>query len=512
VTRPTAASCASVRVSCGLLLVSYLLILASSAQTLASCIYILMPCVQVFVSRAHMFASSALIFMGCAAMLASCVVIVSTGKLSLARRKSRLAPRATTLARFRGAFASLAAVIPLSAVRPARAEAAFVSYASPPAGSEHWAEACSLRHPACVHASPGTRPPIMLAALSSVDRAWDTLTGALALPPPDPEPDGAWHLYLTDGIDGGVRVDPVSLDPLSHADRAASLALLDRRTPPGCPLDVAAARAVALGSLLRAAPATDPGTALAETQMLARLATPCAAPDDDQVAFQASPESALFDPESPPRDAGASMFFDWLERNFSRQPGALVTGMWALAPTRTPPGAARWAGKPTGFDVLRSSLAGAFGTDSDLDDVFEQFGIARALVRPAAHLAWHVDWPARPRRLASPLPVSPTGASYVMIDHTGAPPGASLRVEASWEDFGRMRWSVIKLDAAGRPIAVLPMTSTRLATTAALTVELIDDVDRFIVVGVNVGSTEHPFDPNQGWWEPHGWLLTLQGG
>jgi hypothetical protein len=264
--------------------------------------------------------------------------------------------------------------------------------------------------------------------------------------------------------------------------------------------------------LLRAAPATDPGSALAETQLLARLATPCAGPDDDRVVFQASPESALLDPEWSQRGGDASMFFDWLDRNFSRQPGALVTGMWALAPTHTPPDAARWTGKPTGFDVLKSSLAGAFGTDSDLDDVFDQFGLARALARPAAHLAWHVDWPARPRRLASPLPVSPTGASYVMIDHAGAPPGASLRVEASWEDFGRMRWSVIKLDTAGRAIAVLPMTSTRLATTAALTVELIDDVDRFIVVGVDVGSTEHPFDPNQGWWEPHGWILTLQAG
>ena len=407
---------------------------------------------------------------------------------------------------------ALAALAALGTEHSARAQGAPLDYGSAPAGSERWVKACSQRHPVCVHGGPGTAPPTMLAALAALDRAWETLTGALAAPAPDGEPDGVWHLYLTDGVEGGLQVRPVSLDPRSRGDRATSLALLDRRTPRGCPLDLAAARAVATGSLLRAAPATDLGSARAETQMLARLATPCAVPDDDQVAFQASPESALFDPESWQRDAGASMFHGWLDRNFSRQPGALVTGMWALAPTRTPPGAARWAGKPTGFDVLRSSLAGAFGTDSDLDDLFEQFGIARALVRPAAHLAWHVDWPTRPRRLASPLPVSPTGASYVMIDHTGAPPGASLRVEASWEDFGRMRWSVIKLDAAGRPIAVLPMTSTRLATTAALTVELIDDVDRFIVVGVNVGSTEHPFDPNQGWWEPHGWLLTLQGG
>jgi hypothetical protein len=400
----------------------------------------------------------------------------------------------------------------LVATLDARAGGALLDYGSPPTGAERWARACSQRHPICVHGGPGTAPEGVLAALSATERAWETLTGALALPAPDAGPDGAWHLYLAEGIEEGVQVLPISLDPRSRSDRAASLALVDRHTQPGCLLDLATARAVAGGSLLRAAPATDAGTARAQTQMLTRLATACAGPDDDVRAFQDQPERALFDPESPLHDAGASTFFDWLERNFSRQPGALVSGMWALAPTHTAPDAARWAGKPTGFDVLRSSLAGAFGTDSDLDDVFVQFALARAQMHPGARVAWRVPWPEHPRRLASPIPVSPTGAGYVVVDHAGAPRGASLRIEASWEDYGRMRWSVIKLDAASHVIAVLPATSTRLATSVALTVELIDDVDRFIVVGVDVGSTEHPFDPNQGWWEPHGWLLTLQAG
>ena len=99
-----------------------------------------------------------------------------------------------------------------------------------------------------------------------------------------------------------------------------------------------------------------------------------------------------------------------------------------------------------------------------------------------------------------------------MVDHAGAPPGAMLRVQAAWEDYGRMKWAVIKLDAAGHATAVLPITSPRLATSATLDVELNETVDRFLIVGVNVGSTEHPFDPGQGWWEPHGWLLTVSPG
>ena len=42
--------------------------------------------------------------------------------------------------------------------------------------------------------------------------------------------------------------------------------------------------------------------------------------------------------------------------------------------------------------------------------------------------------------------VAPTGASYVVVDHAAAPPGAKLRLEAEWEDYGRMRWVAVKLD------------------------------------------------------------------
>jgi hypothetical protein len=396
----------------------------------------------------------------------------------------------------------------------ARAEGPQIELGMTPDGSGAWMRACSVHHGACVYAAPRTSTRQVLAALDAIDRAWDVQTEAIELPAPDGGADGTWAVYLVDGVAEGGRAQLASRDPRGIIDRGVSFALIDRALPAGCPLDTAAARAVAWGSLLHAVPATDPGTARAQTRMLARLAAPCAGADEDERAFQAEPESTLVDPSSEPRSSGASLFFDWLDATFAGEPGALVAGTWALAPTNTPAGAARWSSKRTGFDVLAASLAGTLGTDSNLDDVFLRFGIDRALAPPPARVVWHVPWPSRPRRLASPVatPVAPTGASYVMIDHDGAPPGASLVVSAAWEDYGRMKWAVIKLDAAGRPLAVLPMTSQRLATSAALTVELVDAVDRFLVVGVNVGSTEHPFDPAQGWWEPHGWLLTLSPG
>jgi hypothetical protein len=360
-----------------------------------------------------------------------------------------------------------------------------------------------------VHAAPGTAPRFSALALSAADRAWETLTAALAAPSPDGF-DGSWHVYLVDGVEGGGRALPDAPDPRAHFDRVSSFALVDRATPSGCALDLALARAVARGSLWRAAPATDEGSARAESEALARLATSCAPPDDDAAVFQSQPELAAVDPSSPAYDRGASLFFDWLDTTFGARPGALIIGLWALTATRTPPDAPRWPGAPTGFDVMRASLRNAFGQGSTLDDVFVRFGVALASMHPPARLAWHVPWPAQARRLAPAEPVAPTGASYVLVDHAGAQQGAKLRIEAQWEDYGRMRWVAVKLDGAGHSLAEIPVRSLDRGTRASMTVEGLDGVDRVLIVGVNVGSTEQPFDPAQGEWEPHGWLLTVQ--
>jgi hypothetical protein len=372
------------------------------------------------------------------------------------------------------------------------------------------ARACSFRHPLCVDAPRGTPGPVALAVLDAADRAWDTLTGVLGAPPPDGTADGSWHLQLADGVEGGSEARPVARDPLARFDRASSFGRVDRKLPPGCPLERAVARAIARGSLWRSAPATDEGSAEAEAETLARLATPCATGGYDALEFQSHPERAIVAPRPLAYARGASAFFDWADAAFAAEPGRLVVGLWALAATRTPFGASRWAGAPTGFDVLRTSLRGALWKDSTFDDVLVRFSVARASMVPPAHAAWSIPWPAAARRLAAPRPVAPTGASYVQVDRAGAPPGSRLRLEAEWEDYGRMRWVVVKLDASGHAVGELSVTSAERATRASLTVESLESAASVLVVGVDLGSTDHPFDPNQGEWEPHGWLLTLE--
>jgi hypothetical protein len=368
--------------------------------------------------------------------------------------------------------------------------------------------ACSSRHPLCVDVSRGTRGAVALETLASADRAWDAITVALGAPAPDGGLDGIWHIELTDGVEGGGDAIMRERDLVSRFDRASSIGRIDRSLSPGCALDLAVARAVARGSQWRAAPATDEASARAESEAIARLATPCAGADGDTDAFQAHPERAVVDAVSAAYERGASLFFGWLDRTFGAEPGALLIGLWALAPTRTPWNAGRWAAAPTGFDVLRQSLKNALWEGSTLDDVIVRFDVARASMVPPARLAWRVPWPAQPRRLASPVPVAPTGASYVLVDRA-APATAKLRVEAEWEDYGRMRWVVVKLDASGRTLAEVPITSLDRTPHASMTIESLESTDRVLIVGVNVGSTERPFDPGDGEWEPHGWLLTV---
>jgi hypothetical protein len=373
---------------------------------------------------------------------------------------------------------------------------------------------CSLHHPLCVDAASGTRvaPEALLGTLAAADRAWETLTKTLALPPPDGGTGGVWHLVLTDGVPGGGTAALESRDPLARFDRADSYGLVDRSIPAGCPLELAVARAVARGALWRSAPATDEGSARAQVEMLARLATACSPADADDSVFQSEPERTLVDPASATFDRGASLFFDWLDTRFGRQPGALVAGLWALAPTRTPPGAARWSAEPDAFDVLRVSLKDALWPGSTLDDVLVRFAVDRALtLSPAPRLAWRIPWPSAARRLASPVPPAPSGASYVLVSREGAHPAAKLRLEAQWEDYGRMRWAVVKLDSAGKALAQMVVPSLDRATRASMTLEGLEAAQNLLIVGVNVGSTEHPFHPAQGEWEPHGWLLTLEG-
>jgi hypothetical protein len=391
-----------------------------------------------------------------------------------------------------------------------------------------WPRTCSLSRPLCVHAAPAAGADA-IAALGALERAWDVLTGALALPAPDADSvTRAVDVYLTDAP--GSEAHVATRDPIAHVDRASAWLRLDARAR-GCGLEHEATRAIARASQLRAAPALDPSTAEAQASALARLAVPCAGGLVDGVdTFQAEAARPIADrlPREPatlrrayPR--GAQLFWWWLDAGWGVGPADVIRSTWALAATVTPPIAHRWTAEPDAFDILRSTFKGEPGSGLSVDDVLVDFAVSRAFVgdderhlgearglsglRPP--LTWDVPWPSAPRRLASPTTgVGPTGAAYVRIARSGAAPGARLRVELAWEEHARMRWIAVKT-RGGQETARIPIGGQDKGTEAQGTLVDLDGTDAVVLVGVGLGDWTEPFDPEGAEWEPHGWLATI---
>jgi len=398
--------------------------------------------------------------------------------------------------------------------------------------------ACSFREPVCVIAQGGTAPDRVLAVLASAIDAWRAATWGLGFPAPDTDPStGTFDIYLSAGAFSGAEAELSERDPFAGFDRASAFVRV-RPDLDGCELDTALARETARAILLRAAPATDPATARAETAYLARLMVPCAleAPSDVDV-YQSHPEASVTGslrgassrelPGSPTRYAdGASLFYWWLDYAFGNSPGGIVRALWALAPTRTPQGSERWAGRPNGFDVLDATFKNALTTGSTIDDLLLDYAVARVFVGAASdddrmpetralgdagkpRVEWEIGWPKEPRSLASGRAVEPTGAAYLGVDCRATPRGARLRFEAEWEEHAKMRWAAVKLDAAGRELVAVAIPGKDRGTEAQFTVVDLDGVARVLFVGTNAGDPFVEFDPSDETPEPHGWLVRL---
>jgi hypothetical protein len=355
-------------------------------------------------------------------------------------------------------------------------------------------EACSFRHPICVHGGSST-----LGVLDALEGAWDTGV-VLGVPLP-----GSFDAWMTPGPSrSAIR----SRDVLSHRDRVHAFSVIDSRLVASCSLDFVCARELYTASALEATPSIDDGTLRSEATALARLAVPCALIDTG--VFQSHPDRALVDTHVAPHYIeGASIFFSWLDDAFAKEPGHFITASWAFVDTKTASDF-DWATEPDVFDVVRESLKDALHPSSTLDDVLGELAVVRALsFEPAPPLAWDVAWPTVARTLASPEGVSETGAAYVRVDTKGHKPGAHLRVDASWEEHAKLRWAVVKLDAQGHELARYPATVAQKATEAHVQIVDVDDASALLVVVTNVGNWTHPFDPDDEVWEPHGWLLTI---
>ncbi len=407
----------------------------------------------------------------------------------------------------------------------------WVAYATPPLLPRE-TRACSMRVPLCVHAAGETPGRTVLEVLGAAEHAWETLAGALGLPPPDVDPEQrSYPLYLVEGAGEEGATLVTARDVRSRIDRARALTLIDASAARsgGCALSALVTREIARAFMLRSAPATAHNVARAQTTYLAQLLVPCAVAFAavEAQAFQTQPERSVCAGDAAGAfTAGAALFWGRIDWAYGRGPGSIITASWALAPTFTEVAAARWHDEPDAFDVLRVSFKGALSTGSTIDDLLLDTAIARAFMGSAEDglhapetrtlgdaarvtMDWDLPWPKVARRIAPRAPVDPTGSSYVMIHRAGAAAGARLRVEIAWEEHALFRWAFVKLDAQGRELGRVVIPTRERATEAQMTLVDVDAVDRILLVGVNVGDPSYRFDPDDEEWEPHSWLLTL---
>jgi hypothetical protein len=387
-----------------------------------------------------------------------------------------------------------------------------------------------------VHA-PAASSDDALAWLDSLDRGWDGTTGALALPPPDPSVEtGALDVYVASAVPyfSGALLD--RRDVASTFDRASSFGIVGTAPRRGCALDRSAAFLIARAISFRLAPSTDAGSALAEAAALANLLAPCSAARADELAyFQLHPEVGLANDLGAPSEIipsrepdrargdtpgeryakGSALFYDWLDDAFGGSAGAIVPAVWALHPTLTPAGAARWNDEPDTLDVLRTTFEGALTTGSTIDDLWLGFAVARAFVPGfPVRVEWSIDWPTEPRALLSGLGLSPTGSAYISIDCQRRPPKSRLRFEAHWEEHARILWTLVRVDAGGREMSRVGVPAPTRGTDAQTTLVDLDGVARVLIVGSNAGDhlgLAPPLDPDDYRREPHGWLVSVAG-
>ena len=386
-----------------------------------------------------------------------------------------------------------------------------IAYEAPP--TEKGPKACSFRTPICVHYAKSTRavPSILAAA----ERAWETLSGPLGVPSPDPDPETlSYDLWLRGDALAATHLS--ARDVRSRVDRARTFVTIDPNARPGCALDAAVTHAITNAFIARHNPAMDEGTMRAQSAALTNLIVPCATAFtvDDAFAFQSRPERAAAE--------GAAVFWSRIDWAYARTPGGIVTATWSLSPSMTE-STTTWRDEPDTFDVLRVTFKNALHSGSTIDDLLLDTAIARAFMGAnddGSHapetatlgdlgkvpLDWDIPWPEKPRRLTQKNAVSPTGASYVMIK---ASPGKRLRAEIAWEEHALFRWAFVKIDAAGRELGRVVIPNRERATETAMTLVEIGNADRIMLVGVNVGDPAYRFDPDDEVWEPHGWLLTI---
>ncbi len=392
--------------------------------------------------------------------------------------------------------------------------------------------ACSFRAPVCVHRTAGVDPRAALDALDGLERAYEKLVFALALPAP-----------LGDGGRGGSDALDLYLVPSDRTtrtfervrvfadarrfggfDAAPGFCIASAET--GALAERAATLCVGEAIALALDPAETPHTRRAfATELWWLTGAPTSIDFEAVNAVQDQPVRALAERELSVRSEGSAMFFDFLELSLGvGSPGTLSAALLSASGQVTPPESAVWHNEPDAFDVLLHSfgenehqmaemlgnlaVARAFG--GDRDDGQHPLALAWAGEFGSPRFDWVLQFSKLPKHVRL-SPVEPTGAAFVWLTLDAPTASKTLAFQARWEPPAEFRWQLVKIDADGNELGRIDVPFQERQTTAEARIVDLTGARAVLVVGAHLErvDVEHPFDPDVAPFEPHSALVYL---
>jgi hypothetical protein len=256
------------------------------------------------------------------------------------------------------------------------------------------------------------------------------------------------------------------------------------------------------------------------------LGSPGAIDVEELDDVQAHPERAIARRNVDRTSGGAALFFEYLEQSRAvGGTGFLAAALFALSASQTAGASVSWNNEPDLFDVLRRTL----GEDRvRMAALLGEFAVNRAFLgtrEDGAHLptlAWlgdfgrvRFDWVMKysslPRRVVATRAIEPSGSIYLWLELDDLPLGAVLGFQATWEAPVAFKWSLVRVDKAGRELSRIDVPFQQRSSTIEARATNLEAAAALLIVGTNLGGIDlaHPFDPDLSPFEPQSCTVYL---
>ena len=285
---------------------------------------------------------------------------------------------------------------------------------------------------------------------------------------------------LTAGVRTLVTVTPADLDSDVVVARALEVAMLDRNAASAPHDTVTLARGLA--------------------QRFGLLRFPALAP----------PEASLLGPTHADRSGADGAFLAWLDERISAEPGALLTSLLAKAARGSAGTQWRTAGDP--WFVLQRNFEGGSEATPKLEELLLRHAVEQSSTvegRAALAFRWDETLPVKARRLLAVRPVEPTGVTWMRFERDRKHPSTTIVIAADWEGHARFRFFAQLLDREGKLLRTHRFAAPPRTLHVESTLEALDDVGSIVLGALSLGDQAAPFDPREGPWEPHAFLVTV---